>query len=311
MTATLTENLNYATPAPITYRGARIVAKDYSTMIPDADIAGSGERSRMKKKHVSPSQLSMLFRCGEQYRRRYIEGEVIPPGFAAHRGTGVHAAADENNTQKIETHEDLPVDDLKDIAAEGFELRYKTDGVMLTPEERSRGMKIVKGEYKDQTVMLAELWGNEVAPTIQPILSEAKLTIELPDAPRDLLGILDTVTDDGTIIDLKTAGRKWPKNRANSELQFTFYGLAYRAVYKKDPRQIRADVLVAKSQPEYQPIITTRNQDDYKVLINRINTFLKIIETGAFTPASPGTWWCSKKWCGYAETCPYYSGREE
>ena len=32
----------------------------------------------MTKPHLSASQLNMIGRCGEQYRRRYVEGEKIP-----------------------------------------------------------------------------------------------------------------------------------------------------------------------------------------------------------------------------------------
>ena len=33
--------------------------------------------------HLSVSQLGMFQRCGEQWRRRYLDEEVIPPGIAA------------------------------------------------------------------------------------------------------------------------------------------------------------------------------------------------------------------------------------
>ena len=43
-----------------------------------------------EKPYLSPSQMGMYCRCGEQYRRRYIEKEIIPPGFALIKGGSVH-----------------------------------------------------------------------------------------------------------------------------------------------------------------------------------------------------------------------------
>ena len=50
---------------------------------------------------IHQSNLGTALRCGEQFRRRYIEGERIPPGVAAGRGTGVHNANDVNLSQKV------------------------------------------------------------------------------------------------------------------------------------------------------------------------------------------------------------------
>lgn len=55
------------------------------------------------KKHLSISQINMLGRCGEQYRRRYIEGEKIPPGIAALVGRGVDDSVTINLQNKIDT----------------------------------------------------------------------------------------------------------------------------------------------------------------------------------------------------------------
>jgi hypothetical protein len=40
--------------------------------------------------------------------------------------------------------------------------------------------------------------------------------------------------------------------------------------------------------------------------LDRITVAAKSIETGLFPPSTDG-WWCSKKWCGYWDTCPYGS----
>ena len=61
-----------------------------------------------KKRPISPSQIDMFSRCGEQYRRRYIEKDRLPPGVAMIRGRGVHEGVAENMRQKRHTYCDLP-----------------------------------------------------------------------------------------------------------------------------------------------------------------------------------------------------------
>ena len=48
---------------------------------------------------IHQSTANTALRCGEQFRRLYIEDERIPPGIAAGRGTGVHKANEVNLKQ--------------------------------------------------------------------------------------------------------------------------------------------------------------------------------------------------------------------
>ena len=73
-------------------------------------------------KHLSISQLGMFQRCGEQWRRRYLDEEVFPPGIAARVGSGVHKAAEINFKSKMQTGEDMPLDAVQDAAAETLNL---------------------------------------------------------------------------------------------------------------------------------------------------------------------------------------------
>ena len=87
---------------------------------------------------LSVSQLDMFARCGEQYRRRYIEGEIVPPGIAARIGTGVHKAAETNWREKMRTGRDMPLDAVQDCAAEAYHKALQ-DGVFFRSEERRVG----------------------------------------------------------------------------------------------------------------------------------------------------------------------------
>ena len=102
-----------------------------------------------ERNHISFSQLNLFSNCAEAYRRRYILGEIIPPGVALLKGSGVHVGAAVNHAQKVNSGVDLPVKDIVDAAVAGFEDRRAKDGVQLSAEEQSIGLKPTIGRAKD------------------------------------------------------------------------------------------------------------------------------------------------------------------
>ena len=258
------------------------------------------------KGYISPSQLSTLARCGEAYRRRYIEGDRRPPGVAILRGKGVHAGAEVNFRQKIETHEDLRPEEIVEAAISSIEIAIAREGLELSEEEAGLSLRSVLGSLKDATARLALLHAIEQAPDYQPKLVEKGVRIVLPNSARDLFGYLDLLDDRGRVVDFKTAGRRKKQTDADVDLALTFYSAAARILEKIETPEVRLDVLVDnKKGPSRQIITSTRDRSDYEVLANRTTNALRVIESGCFTPALPGSWYCSARWCGYWSTCPY------
>lgn len=241
-----------------------------------------------------------------------MEGQRIPPGIALLKGTAVHVGAEHNYRQKIESKEDLPTTEIIDRAVAALDDRMNAEGLLLSPEEESRGKSIVVGEAKDSTANMAEVLAEEVAPTVQPILVEEKQRILLPDATHDLLGIMDVVDNDEHIRDIKTTGKTKSQADWDSSVQFSFYAILYRAKFGKEAKGIVVDQIVDfKKGPEYRPAFTTRVRADYDALLHRINATLKGIAAGIFTPATPGAWWCSPRFCGFYQTCRYVNAERQ
>lgn len=259
----------------------------------------------VRKLYISNSQLEMFCRCPESYRRRYIEGERLPPGIAAVKGTAVHGGAAVNFTQKMETRQDLPVSDIVDAAVAAFEA--ETHGELaFTREETSRGIKAVIGDAKDAVADMATVHATEQAPDYQPVLVEAKVRIELPNAPRDLLGVIDLADEQGRVVDFKTSGKRKAQNEVDSSVQLTIYAAAHEAVTGTPTEEVRLDTLVQlKRGTERQVLTSTRNEHDFRALANRASAVMAAIDAGNFTPAIPGAWWCSAKWCGFWSSCKF------
>lgn len=250
-----------------------------------------------EKPYLSPSQIDMYLRCGESYRRRYIEGERIPPGVAMLQGTGVHAGAEVNFRQKVTSRTDLPASDIIDAAVDGFDRSllggYQIDSDGPAPDEA-----------RDQVATIAELYADEVAPEYQPVHVEQAVKIELP-GPYDMLGILDMADDHGRVVDIKTTGKAKTQTECDTSAQLTFYAAAHKVLTGELASEVRLEVLVKTKRPKRVMLASTRGQEHFAALANKINAVSAGIQAGVFLPAEPGSWMCSQKFCGYYHTCPF------
>ena len=260
------------------------------------------------KPHLSPSSIDTYLKCGEQFRRRYILGERIPPGIAILKGKSVHGAAEVNFKQKIASRKDLKVSDMVQAAAASFE-KSVSDGLQFTPEEESEGKANVLGKVKDRSIVLTQLFAASVAPQYQPALVEEKVVIEMPHSPFDLLGYIDMADDKDRIMDLKTTGKSKTQDEADQSNQLTYYAAAYQIKTGRKPSSVRLDVLVDKKTPEHQQIETGRDFPDFERLAAKVDMVAKGIKAEVFLPPPPGSWACSQKFCGYWSTCKIRNGR--
>ena len=255
-------------------------------------------------KFITSSMLNMFFRCPEQFRRRYLEGEIIPPGIAAAIGRSVHKAAEENHKHKLLKEEDLPKDYLQDFARDTYVKIVENEGVYLAPEELDQAKKII-AEGLDSSVKLTGLYRDKIAPEIFPFLIEKEIHIKVNNFPVLFRGTIDLLTKNFLIYDFKTGHKKWTEEQAENSLQPTFYWQMVKAVTGRSPEGFVFKVLIDKKEPEIQTLVTKRTDEDFLVIIRMAEVVLKAVETGLFPPTNPSNWWCSPKFCGYYATCPY------
>jgi hypothetical protein len=254
-------------------------------------------------KAITQSMLGMFLHCPHQFERRYLRGEIIPPGIAARRGSATHKAAQINHDQKLHTQADLPVDDLQDAARDHYVRLIKEEGVFIPKDQISEKDKLLATGL-DAAVRLTKLYRETLAPTIQPVLVEEKHILDVGlDLP--LQGTIDVLTTDNWLPDIKTADRsKGPKD-ADHSLQLTFYAGLVAQQTGKWPAKISLEVLVNNKEPKKQSLSTTRGPAEWTNLLLRIKLMLAQIHTGLFPPCDPGAWLCRPQWCGYFWTCKY------
>ncbi len=253
------------------------------------------------KPHLSYTQLNMLLRCGEQYRKRYIEGQKVPPGSGGALGKSFHLGLESNYRQKITSKQDLPLEAVQDTFSSAFDVESKE--VLWTPEEAEAGIAKVKGQLKDDGVRLVETYHGQVAPTIQPESCEEVIPVEFNGFPYDLKCVVDLVDDKQIVHDTKTRSKSPTAEEANRSIQLTAYSLAYRHSRKRKEEGLQLDVAVRNKTPKIVQLPTERTNEQIERLLETMARAAEAIQQGIFLPAPEGAWYCSPKFCGYYASC--------
>jgi hypothetical protein len=262
----------------------------------------------LKRPQLHATGLNMA--CGEAFRRRYIEGEIIPPGVAAVVGIATDKAVSRNLEHKRETKELLPLDELAEIARDGLEETWERGGgVRLDPEEAEAGIPKVKGQATDKTVRLSVLHAVSTAGEIEPTHIQRQWAVAIPGYPFDLVGTIDIQEGAAAVRDTKTTAKSPPADAAAKSLQLAAYSLAVKVLDGRAPEKVKLDYLVDNKKPLAVTLEATKGADDYNALLARIETLTLAIERGVFMPVSPDHWACSERFCGYARTCRYFIRR--
>jgi len=274
------------------------------------------------KPHLSITQLKMISFCGEQYRRRYICGEKIPPGISLLVGRSVDNAITKNLSHKIDTGDLLPLEEIQDITRDDINTQFNTNEITFTEEEISEGIKTVKGKAIDKAISLSATHAKKLAPQINPTHVQRKIELELEGFPFDILGYIDIQEGVESVRDTKTSSRSPAKTAADMSDQLTIYAMAVWRIDGKIPQKLTLDYLVNSGKSSIVPdhligkirasttkiviLETSREIKDFQPLLQRIEKAAEVIEKGVFMPAPQDSYLCNPRFCGYAMTCPYY-----
>ncbi|MHC4181025.1 MAG: RecB family exonuclease [Planctomycetota bacterium] len=258
-----------------------------------------------KPKHISYSAISMLERCGEQYRFRYIEGISIPPGVSLLQGRAVDDAVTADLRTKIDSGVLLPLEAVRDIARDALVNAWDHSEVRLEAEYVEMGPAKAKAKAVDTSISLAELHHTEAAPKIEPTHVQREWALEVRGIPYPLVGVIDIQEGTKAVRDTKTSKKSPPKDAADKSSQLSAYALACKVRDGVMPEMLALDYLVATKTPKLVVLETKREMEQLRPFRNRLFNAVEVIQAGVFIPASPDAWCCSERWCGYWNTCRY------
>ena len=258
--------------------------------------------------HLSVSQLNTFARCPVQWAFRYNDGLKCPPGIAARVGGGVHHGCEGGMEHKLEHGSDLAASEVQDIAVAGFDADLAEGEAAFTKKERGRGIQKVVGEARDRTAAMGHFWGVVVQPDYVPAIIEHRWAIPLKPLGIEFIGITDLVDADGIVVDWKTGSKSLPAKSAATSLQLTAYAMARHRETGRPPGGVRLEGIIEGKETRRQVLTSTRSEEDYAMLLRRIEVVHGAIQAGRFPPTSPDNWHCSPDWCGYYSRCKYVKG---
>lgn len=247
----------------------------------------------LPSEHISASQINTYLRCPAQYFFRYVRGIKIPPSSALTRGKCVHAGVEHNYRQKIESRQDVSVNEVTEYVAAEFEALQ--DETQFEPDE-------VPGQVKDVTVTLAKTYHVELAPKIQPILVEQEILLPIEPYGILLKGYVDLVDDKLWVRDTKTSMRSPAPAEIDKSLQLSAYAYSLQKITGEMPRGVALDYVVATKEPKVVTLEGTRNQQQINRFVNTAARVGRAISEGCFYP-SEHNFLCSPEKCGYWELC--------
>lgn len=261
--------------------------------------------------HLSASQLSMLERCPEQFRRRYCLGERERPSASLVWGTVDGKAHAVNFTQKIDTHEDVPQSDVEQAFASLMDKDVEERGGAGEIDWRDD----TPATIKDRGVALVGAYHRQVSPRIQPTAVEEEFSLAIPGVPVPFIGYIDVSTEPLSI-ERKTASQK----SSAIPPQYRFQTLGY-ALARRKPVEVHISTRTARPAvwtPAEEPGLTLDYSDTLprraeRMIATRAAYLLSLFET--FGPDDP---WPdaigSQAWhtavcdlCGYRPTCAWWT----
>lgn len=239
---------------------------------------------------LSASSVNTFLRCAKQWEYAYVYRLKRPPRVKQIVGIAAHAAVEINYRQKIDTYEDLPLDDVNDAFATSYDA-LATE--VEKPEEDP-------GKAKDSGVLAVTEYQKKVAPKVQPLFAEEVLTFEIDGIPYS--GIVDVIDHEERIRDLKVTGRR-PGGGADYGINMVGYALGYRMLHGGMEQDLILDYIVRTKEPYHYPVTNDgpASPEAIKAFAGILATISAAIKAGSFAPNGLSSGACS--WCGYADIC--------
>lgn len=255
---------------------------------------------QLPKGVFSYSQYSTYKKCGEAYRRQYIEGHRTPPTPGMLQGTLVHVGAEEAHLAMIETGK---VPELEAVQAI-IKAKFKTESKEVVDWGEDKPEDILAKALK-----VYEAYHTLGLPKLRPIAAEKPFAMKIGTVPMqgyiDLIDTVSVVLEEGKdpvdtpiVTDMKTSAATWSQNDADLDPQFTLYSIV------ENVDTVRVDNLVSlKAGPKLVQITSKRDAHAKRVFIEDLEETVDLVKRGIFPKTSIDNWACSKKWCGYYTLC--------
>jgi len=236
---------------------------------------------------LSPSSLNLYLDCQAKWFYRKVLGIPEKRTLALGLGTAVHEALGANFKQKIETHEDLPVEGVRTVFRDSFERQL--DEVALDADDDI-------ADAKNCGEVMLSVYMREAAPAIEPAAVERPVCGEIGGVP--VSGFIDLLDVDGNIVDLKTAKKKPSGFPVAHRRQVATYAM----LEPKASGRARLDTLTKTKTVALQSQTIDIGVEDRRHVERLYSITLEQMRSGLVVP-NRSSFLCSRKHCGYWQQC--------
>lgn len=262
------------------------------------------------KPQIHQSALSTLSRCGYKFQRIYLDRDKEPQTTPLVVGRGTHSGIEKNLTNKINKGTLLTKEAVQDLTRDGFVKAWQETSVVLNEEERFVGINKTRDLCQDMTIKLSLEHHYVLAPKLHPVQVERKFVITSSTSKYDIAGTIDDDEGD-SIRDTKTMEVNRGERDVHSSDQYTVYSFAKYVLDGKIPDKIWQDNLIKSNPVKLLSYETKRTKEDFAIFFERFNQYIKIIDSGIFTPANAAGFDSPCHYCGFAKegSCPYFNSK--
>lgn len=235
--------------------------------------------------------MAKYMRCPRSWAASYLDEMPSRMGSALVKGSAVDRAAEENWKQKRTTARDLPLEDVQEIAENCFRDKVDEAGGRDEVDWSNEGF----AGALDSVQRLVKVHMRDHAPLHTPVATQLKVSRKLRDG-RDLIGYLDAIAEDGTVIDVKSGSRRMSQADADTDLQASAYGWLLQRPIAFDFMRV---IDTGRSPAHSEVISTHRGANSLKWFDELANNISTLIDDAVY-PTIPG-YWCN--YCPLQNSC--------
>ena len=249
-----------------------------------------------KSPNYSFSSFSTYLQCSLKWYYRYIE-KVEPESTSSNLifGSTIHKTLDMVADRKM-LNQTVTYSEIRDCFSLewGNQLACAKSLDLESPEEAT--------ELHDKGIEMIEVYLNQWQD--KKIVAHADaFSLNVEGISKPLIGEYDLLVQDSkgniSIIDWKTAARKWNEDKPHKDHQATLYCFAHEQLTGIMP-SFEFHVITKGKYPAVQILPTTRTEDDSARLIKIFKNAEKGINAGCFVP-NEASFYCSK--CEFSQHC--------
>lgn len=255
--------------------------------------------------YLSPSSIAYA-QCPERWRRKYVLRQQERSNANLIVGQGVHGAAEHNYREKIETHEDVPLEEFQLAAAEAFDEKVEKD-------DATYGINwgdTKPGAAKDESVRLATAYHKFASPTFQPTAVETEGERWVAGLPVPLKGRLD-IRNDSIALDIKTAAQKPAKGQPSGDWRLKAHVYSLISGFGMGWHVVTKTATVGVYTPDTDPGLVVPAMP--ALALRRISSLTENLVSlyGRYGPDDPWpttapehTWLCGL--CSFKDSCAWW-----